>query len=331
MRRTYVSRWKKVVGMALLLGTVLMGSGCGCLASGKPGDIGVIRNGGPFDNSNIRGILSPGAGNTNIGWDSNVHFYPDSSIQRYYTISSNPGEGDRPGVDVVNVPTADGINVGIEGTLYFTTAFDTSSAGEALVRTFDTQYGLRTYPEQGSTGSTHVWAGDTGWSSFLDAVFRPVIDNELRQAMATVKCEELVASCALVTQQGANATASQQTNGNTNVNIQAVQDAVNKGLQTDIDNTLGHAYFTHIQFRLSRVTLPGQVQTAISTAQAAFAQVAEARAKVQTAQQQADANALLAKQYKQYPVLAQIEMVKNLPDGANVFFGVSPSLAVTGK
>jgi hypothetical protein len=50
---------------------------------------------------------------------SDVRKYPAS--QRYYTITTDPGRGDRPGADIFTGSTSDGVNgVGIEGTVQFT-------------------------------------------------------------------------------------------------------------------------------------------------------------------------------------------------------------------
>src|SRR5439155_1216690 len=72
------------------------------------------------------------------GWWSQVHKYP--AQQRFYTITSEAGRGDRPGVDVVHTPTSDGVNAGIEGTLYFTLTLD-----HAALKTFDNKFGTRKF------------------------------------------------------------------------------------------------------------------------------------------------------------------------------------------
>src|SRR3954452_23548635 len=84
------------------------------------GHVGVVRNGGPLDGRSIRQILMPGSGVTWAGWYSqDPHEYPARGVVLLYTVTSDATRGDRPGVDVVNVPTRDGVRVGIEGTLYY--------------------------------------------------------------------------------------------------------------------------------------------------------------------------------------------------------------------
>ena len=321
--------WAAVVVIVI----IVLASISGCTARPEAGQIGVVRNGGPFDNKNIRQILHPGTGTTWIGWGSSVHYYPAGFVQRYYTITSVAGHGERPGVDVVHVQTGDGFLVGIEGTFYLNTAFDASPDGGRLLKYFDNKFGTRRFPVLGSGSSLHAWNGDTGWSAFLDAILRPIIDNELRQAIAQFRCEELISSCALVASQGQQSAVSKTAGQRANVNLQRVQDQIDEGLQDDIDQTLGAAYFKGIKFRLSRITLPDEVQNAINEAQAQFAQVAKARAQVQQAKQQRLAGLQLARLYANSPALAQIEQIKELaklPQGSNVYIGVQPVVTANG-
>src|SRR4051812_4366614 len=167
------------------------------------GHVAVVRNGGPFDNTKIRQVLPASSGRTNIGLFSSMHNYPTS--QRFFTISST-GNGDSD--DVVTVPTADGVQVGIEGTAYFT--LNTSSThGYPVLKDFDNKYGTRKFRCTGSGGaSKNVYDGDAGFSCFLEQIVSPVINNDLRVQIGDLKCAELVASCSLVqnSAQGVNPT-----------------------------------------------------------------------------------------------------------------------------
>jgi regulator of protease activity HflC (stomatin/prohibitin superfamily) len=271
------------------------------------GSYAVIRNGGPFDKRDVRQVLDPGSDLTWTGFWSATHEYP--AQQRFYTITADAGRGERPGVDVVRVPTNDGVNVGIEGTIYFTL-----TGRHALLERLDNQFGTRKFRVLGSGETKHPWEGDEGWSAFLDAIVRPVIDNDLRQEIGNFRCAELVSSCALVSNQAAGlSTAGGQ---RANVNIQSIQERINESLAADLQRTLGANYFENIRFNLVRIELPPQVQRAVDDAQAEFANVSRDRAGVQRARLQNRANRELAKTYRSNPILALAEVFKSLPDGS---------------
>lgn len=317
---------------------VIWVAGCGTWVSPQAQTIYVVRNGGPLDNHNIRQVIVPGSGWTWTGILSASHSYPDSTQQRYYTITSDSSRGDRPGVDVVTVPSKDGVQVGIEGTFYLKTAFDGSKQGVALVKQFDDQFGTRTFPVAGKKGEElHVWDGTDGWDAYLDSVVRPVIDNELRIAIGKFNCSELVSSCALV--RGTNASGTSvdiSTVGAKNqANISAVQDEINKGLATDLKQTLGAAYFISIQFRLGKPDLPTQIQSSIDDYQAQKVKNNTASLKVEQAKLEAKANQKRAISYKDCPACAQIDQINALKDkagniGANVYIGIQPSGPIAG-
>ncbi|GAA1294328.1 hypothetical protein Psi02_41740 [Planotetraspora silvatica] len=273
------------------------------------GDVAVVRDGGPLDNNKVRQVIDPASGVTWIGWWSQIHRYP--AQQRFYTITSTAGQGERSGVDVVTVPSSDGVNMGIEGTVYFALNLD-----HATLKSFDDKFGTRKF-RSAAGGTFSPWDGDEGWSAFLDQIIRPVIDNDLRTQVNAFRCAELVSSCALV-QNNSNQQGGLQQQGN-NANIAKIQDAVNTSLAEDLKSTLGAEFLTNIHFNLSRVTLPPEVQAAVDKAQAAFAQVTEAQAKVASARAEADANKARQDGYNKCPTCAEIEKLKALPQGITVY------------
>jgi hypothetical protein len=148
-----------VVGLVVLIG-LFHG-----LTKTNGGEVAVLRNGGPFDNRRTRQVIDPASGITWTGWWSQIHKYP--AQQRFYTITAENGRGDRPGVDVVHTPTSDGVNVGIEGTIYFQLTLD-----HAALRQFDDKFGTRKF--RGLDGVIRAaYDGDDGWSGFLDQIVRP--------------------------------------------------------------------------------------------------------------------------------------------------------------
>jgi regulator of protease activity HflC (stomatin/prohibitin superfamily) len=280
------------------------------------GEIAVVRNGGPFDNNRIRQIVDPASSLTWIGMASKVHKYP--AQQRFYTITSDQRRGERTGVDVVTVPSSDGVNMGIEGTLYFTLNLDHES-----LKQFDNKFGTRKF--RGLDGSSrYAWEGDDGWSGFLDQIIRPVIDNDLRTQINSFRCAELVSSCALVQnsstpQQAATAQGQPVKAQSNNGNIAKVQTAINTSLAQDLQQTLGGNFITDIHFNLVKITLPTNVQQAVDEAQAAFAQVTQAQAKVAQARAEAQANKARQDGYNKCPTCADIEKLRALPQGITVY------------
>lgn len=322
-----VSEWSTTkmvaVGSATVLGLVVgipvIAGALSAWDSTNAGQVAVVRNGGPFSNSNIRLVIQPASSLKWTGIWTSTHKYP--ATQRFYTITSAPNSGDRAGVDVVQTPSSDGVEMGIEGTLYFSLNLETKT-----IKDFDNKFGTRTFT--GADGKTrHAYDGDAGWSDFLDQIIRPVIDNDLRQQVGDFRCAELVSSCALV-QNTANAAAPA---GNNNSNIAKVQDAINSSMAADLKNTLGDDFLTNIHFNLVKVTLPPNVQDAVNKAQAAYAKVSETQATVAQAKAEADANAAKQQGYNACEPCAEQDILKALPPTVTVFApGSGTGLPLTG-
>jgi len=287
------------------------------------GEVGVVRNGGPLDNNKIRQVIQPASNLTWTGLWSSTHKYP--SQQRFYTITSDEKRGDRPGVDVVRVPSSDGVDMGLEGTLYFSLTTD-----EASLRAFDDKFGTRRFRAVDGT-PYYAWEGDDGWLAFLDQIIRPIVDNDLRAQVADFRCAQLVSSCALVQNSPTQPTlptpvpAPGKTGAN-NTNIAQIQNAINSSLLDDLKATLGGDFLTGIRFNLVKVTLPEEVQAAVNQAQAQFAKVSEAQAKVAQAVAEAQANERRQLGYTKCPTCAQIditkaqaEVVKAIPANVTVY------------
>jgi regulator of protease activity HflC (stomatin/prohibitin superfamily) len=292
------------------------------------GEVAVVRNGGVFDNNRIRQIIDPGSSMTWTGWGSTSHKYP--AQQRFYTITSDEKRGERGGVDVVTVPSSDGVNMGIEGTLYFSLNTD-----HATLKEFDDKFGTRKFTGPDGT-ARYAWDQDAGWSAFLDQIIRPVIDNDLRTQINSFRCAELVSSCALVQNASAQLAAQQKPVAgqaqNNNGNIAKVQSAINTSLEQDLLQTLGAKFLSNLHFNLARVTLPTSVQQAVDRAQAAFATVSEAQAKVAQARAEAAANQARQDGYTKCPTCAKIEELKALPQGITVYApGNAGGIAIPGK
>jgi regulator of protease activity HflC (stomatin/prohibitin superfamily) len=279
------------------------------------GQIAVIRNAGPLDNRQFRQVVNPGSSLTWTGLFSENHPYPGS--QRFYTISADPKKADSGDVDVETVPTSDGVEIGLEATMYFELNQDPT-----VLKGFDDKYGTRTYRDK--TGKyIEAWDGDLGWSTFLDAVIRPVISNDLRQEVGNFRCIDLQASCALVQNNGLKPTqvAEVVKGGGTanNANIAKIQEAINKSLKEDFESTLGGPYITNVVFRVSKVALPIKLQLAVTEAQASFAQITQAQAKIASATAEAAANSQRQQGYENCPACAQIDLLKAIPPSVTTF------------
>lgn len=301
----------------LVLGSLLFG----VTAKTGPGEVDVVRNGG-LAASQIRTILQPASSLKLVGFFNSQHKYPAS--QRFYTITSAATGGDRPGVDVESVPTQDGVQVGLEATVYFTLNTDPK-----VLAAFDTKYGNRTF-RSFNGDQLYAWDGSNGWSAFLDQIVRPVISNNFREQIGNFRCAELVSSCALVQNNGSLNSAVITNNLKNNVNIAKVQDAVKVGLVNDINTTLGGEFLEGFQVNLVKVTLPSNVQQAVNDAQAAFAAVTEAQARVQSAKADAQANAERQRGYGLCPSCAIIDQLKAIPKTITTYAPGS-GFAITAK
>ncbi len=284
------------------------------LARTGPNEVGVVYNGGPLDKKTQRQLIPPASGLTWTGWLSqDPRLYPSEGSPRRYIITSTPGRGDRVGVDDLRVPTADGIDVGLEAKISFTTGF-TGQEDDRLVKEFDARFGNRTYPVPGQTGRLHPWEGDEGFGAFLDTEFRPVLDNALRETIGRFRCDELVSSCALLSNKGG--ALDQKSGAATNANLVAVQKAIGDALNDDLSSNLGGSYFKNVQVVVSAVRLPDRVQTAVNDAQAQFAEVNKANADLQKARIRKRVNDALGASYRNCPACAEIDALKSIP--ANV-------------
>lgn len=325
---------KKILGAPLLLVLVLLATGCG--SRPEPGEIGIHRGAGPLEARKIKAVICPGAGSKFI-FNDNIHYYPHSGIQRYFTIGQGEGDLKVP----IKVQTADGFLATIQGTLFFRTTFDCNGdAGRENLEAFDNEFGVRKFPHP-EGGSYQPHEGDKGWVAFLDALVRPVIANEMAQTMQNFRCRELISSCALVTSDG-----SQQV-GTARIDYTAIQNAVAAGMETEMLEALGGSYLTGWRFVMQQPRLEQEVQDAINRSQASFANVSVQRAANQAAEQQRQAAEKLASVYERSPALAQIEMLrilcgtnaalaqtqkgaKDSPgcNGANVYLGVDPVVTI---
>lgn len=320
---------------------LLVMAATGCRAGAGGGEVGVVRNGGPYDNKAIKDCLPPAGRRKWIGFNSSVHKYPAEGVQRFFKITSDPKEGaDFQGV--VRAKTADGFNVHLSGTFYFETRFacEKGSTGRKLVEDFDKQFGVRKFPDPRTGTNLSPWNGDDGFSAFLNSQMLPIIQNELRVAMLKFSCEEVVSSCALVASRQVLAdnsdtpkTVDKQKAKQIGVNLQKVQDEIQTGFAAELNKTFGEQYFKNIKFLMSQPDLDPDIEDAINKSLAAFAVVSQATAQVQQATKQAQAAKQLAQVYRNSPQLAELEkwrIICGTKPGDNTTGGCRDVQIVTG-
>jgi SPFH domain / Band 7 family len=314
-------------GLVALICLIIVASG---FARTGPNEVGVVYNGGPLDQKTQRQLIAPSSGLTWTGWLSqDPRLYPSVGSPRRYLITSE-GSGDRPGVDAVRVPTADGIDVGLEAKISFTTAF-TGTPDDELMKSFDARFGNRTFASFDGR-RLHPWEGDDGFAAFLDTEFRPVLDNALRETIATFRCEDLVSSCALIGRSRNVALADSEAGSQTNANLVKVQEAVATTLQRDLERNLGAPYFDNFQVIVSAVRLPERVQQAVNEAQAQFAEVNKSKADLQKARIAKQVNDTLGRSYRNCAACAQIDALKAIPSNVTaISLGGNGSVALSGK
>jgi hypothetical protein len=231
----------------------------------------------------------------------------------------------------VRVPTEDGVDVGLEAKISFTTAF-TGMPDDKLMKEFDARFGNRTYPVPTGGTRLHPWDGDEGFGAFLDTEFRPVLDNALRETIGRFRCKDLVSSCALLAQNNLTQLNQQGSGNKTNANLIQVQAAIAKSLNEDLSGNLGGQYFKDVQVIVSAVRLPDTVQKAVDDLQAKFAEVNQSRADLQRAKIRKQVNDTLGRSYENCPACAEIDALKSIPANVTaISLGGSGSIALSGS
>jgi hypothetical protein len=289
-----------VAVVVVLLGVIIWASNS--FTSTDPGYVGLPRNGGPFDNTHLQTdadgnpvVVPQGSGLTNIGFASTLRQYPTNG--RWWTIDPDGGDTNQ----AVDVPTKDGVNVGVTGQFNFQQNLDPKVLAE-----FDEKFGSRTFTDPSGNAVKVSDGTDAGYNAFLSAFLSNTVNNALRTEMSGVLCKDVISSCALV-QNGAT---SVDLNANNQGTITAIQNAVNANFERALNAQLGGPYLTNVTFNLAKVSLPGDLQAAVGRAQAAFAQVSEAQARVQSAMADAQATQAKSQAYQNCPGCLQLDLQK---------------------
>jgi regulator of protease activity HflC (stomatin/prohibitin superfamily) len=302
----------------VVLSGLLIGACDGGFTSTQAGERVVVRNGGPLDNKKVRQIIEPASELTWTGFFSDAHRYP--ATQRFLRISSNPQASESGVADNTVTPTSNGVNVGIEGTLYF----DLNGEHDTLAE-FDGRFGQRTFEGE------HPYDGDSGFKKFLNSIVSPVVFANLRKQIANVTCADLISSCALVQNEGNIRAVAQNTGQRNNENIARIEAEINASLARQIEDTLGGPYLVNLHFQIVRVTLPPSLEDAVDQAQAAFAEVSRSQARIETARNEARANRARGRAYRDCGACAQIDAITALKGTSITTWAPGGGFAVTGR
>jgi hypothetical protein len=333
--------WVAIIIAAFIFLVLFFGS-CSSLNRPGPTQIAVVRNGGPFDSKDIREVRGCSSKYAISGLASEPRMYIAGNENRYYKVSSDPSLGNQSGADFIKVPTKDGVLVEVDAQITFRSNLTDESCNltpgddqyKYLAEKFDTVYGNRKFAAK--DGDSHkVWEGNDGWNAFLDTIFRPVVENSFREQIGAVNCADLVSSCALVQSTNQEVSTTRNAEGvrvksqDNRENFEAIQNEVQKQLATGVNSALGDEYLAGFKMQFTKVTLPKQVQAAIDTAQASFADIAKARAQKIQANFQAEANERLASAYLNNPSLAYIKAVETLKDSTATIILGEPGTGLT--
>jgi hypothetical protein len=311
---------KRTLSITMLLTFALFVAGCADYQSADPGKIGVVR-GSPSETGSsdtkdkkIKQIICPDDERVDVGDDVVTRYYHEKRSQRYYLITREEGRGDRPGADYVEVTTADGVLVKIEGKFYFNTNFDCSKKGKKLLEQFDYQYGSRGFPVLGGGGTDSdktaaPHQGADGWGAFLDINVRPEIDNVMLEQVGNVACKDINPQCAIVSK-GGQVLADANEGKDAIKNRKQVEAAIVEALNLQLEESMGAPYLTFTDFRIAKVSLPQGVQDAVNSSQAEFAALNKKEAELQNAKLEAQRQELLSKAYETSPALLQLEIAR---------------------
>lgn len=216
------------------------------------GTMGLSYGGGPFESSHFQGVKTPADGRFFNGLADHLVVLPTTT--RQYLVTSDKGRGDAAGTDVIWQPTQSvggqpGPLIGWE----FNAAFRLNDNPDTIKQFWQTvgiKYGADDCPTDNDSCK--------GWDTMLDKVFRPQLENALRDVSASYKFADLY--------------------GNS-VNQHAALTKVGEDLKTNINNVAGGEFFCgpqpnscqDIQLTLSRMDASQAIKDAAENQQVALA------------------------------------------------------------
>lgn len=274
------------------------------------GTMGLSYGAGPFESNHFQGVKTPANGRFFNGLSDHLIVLPTTT--RQYLVTSDKNRSDVAGSDVIWQPTQSvggqpGPLIGWE----FNTAFRLNDDPDTVKKFWQTvgiKYGADDCPTDNDSCK--------GWKDMLDKVFRPQLENALRDVSASYTFADLYGNSA---------------------NQHAALAKVSEDLKTNINNVAGGEFFCgpqpnscqDIQLTLSRMDASQQIKDAAENQQVALAnkqtQVNNAAAAVEQAKaihsvagalQEAGPNYVLLQILQQHP--EKLPTIWVVPQGSNV-------------
>lgn len=191
--------------IALLLGFVLMSAGCSYANTG-PDEYACAYGGGPFEAQTRKGEYAPGSGRDFVGVADSVITLPANV--RNYIVDKDPGTGDVPNVDFIEAPSGDGVELQYEVNVRFR---------------INTDLGCKLWEEHGKRFDIDT---DEGWSEFLEANLRPILENKMKEQSQSYDWENIWRNS--ITDNGSTWT--------------RMQDDMGQAITNEINRSLGESY-----------------------------------------------------------------------------------------
>jgi regulator of protease activity HflC (stomatin/prohibitin superfamily) len=262
----------------------------------EPGFVGLVRNGGPFDNRDVIRVITPADGRVNIGFASTISEYPttdryDNMIPGVY--GADPAQGDDLNNDAYRTRTKDGYDIGVKGQWRYTL----NTADPQVLEAFDATYGTRSYAVPGTDERVRVSDGDQGMAVFIGGQLRPVQEEAVRQALGSTTGAQLDPSLGLLTQTSADPAEIAKANANlanatdSSGTFTTISDNVSKVAQLRINQQLGakvtsdadandpsKAYILNVRYTLQGISLSPDTAEKVQGVRDSIANLAKANA-----------------------------------------------------
>ena len=288
-----------VAVIALIFIVVAGGAWLFSIKGTDPGEICMVREGGPFDGRDFKEVREPGSGPKPIGAWNHQECLPLTERDSNDVLEDDP-----------SFPTKDSVAVIVDGQALFTLTAD-----EKLITEFARKFGRRKW------GGESIY-DDEGWRNFLRERFQPVLFDTLRQTVGKYDCIQLNNLCQYIQ----NVEAVEKGEVKKVDNTQNLADAANeieKNLTVALNEAFGGDYFEDVRYQNLRIRFEEGQETTIRAAQTKRTEVATARLEAQKALETARGERRVAREqnkairekargYRLNPAQARIDLIEKL-------------------